>query len=306
MRLTSLALAIPLTLLGCSDDDEPAATTLDSGVTDTGSGAADTGAEPADTSPAVDAPPSDTKLHVRIAHLSPDAPAVDVCVKAKGSADTTFVGPVLKAKLATGLAFAQLSEYLDLEPGEYTARLVAPGAASCATSLASLPDYDLPKLPAGVWATAAAIGEVSKTPATFTVKPFVDSHGAPASGKIAIRFVHASPNTPAVDVGVGEGSAFAKIWSDVSFPNAGAPSGADANGFLTTDPLSAVAVVARATGTSADALVVKPVSAPAGAIVSAFAIGLFGTTSGASRLGVLLCVDSAAASGGLTSCTRAP
>lgn len=307
-RFAAVSLLVPfVALAACSSDDSPATTqdsdtqTFDTGTTDTGAPPSDTGSVDTGSDTASDAPAVDTKVHVRIAHLSPDAPAVDVCVKPKGTA--TFVGPVLKG---SGLAFPQITKYLELPPGEYTARLVAAGATSCDTSLASLPDYDLPKLEAGTWATAAALGEVGSTPATFTVKPFVDSHGAPASGKIAIRFVHASPNTPAVDVGVGEGSAFTKVWGNVAFQSFGAATGADANGFLTTDPLSSVAVVARAAGSSTDALVIKPVSAPAGAIVSAWAIGLFGTTSGDKRLSVLVCVDSADPTGGLTTCNRLP
>lgn len=316
MSLTSrMAVCIVLSsaFLGCSDDAATPATppatdsgtTADTSPSDTGtptdSAPADTGTPPGDTGS--DTPAADTKIHVRVAHLSPDAPAVDVCVKPKSG--SAFVGPALKGALPAGLAFSKVTGYLDLAPGEYTARLVAPGAANCDTSLAGLPDYNLPNLAAGTWATVAAVGEVTATPATFTVLPFVDSHDAPASGKITIRFIHASPTAPAVDVGLGEGAAFAKVWNNVSFKSVGTATGADANGFLTTNPLSAAAVVVRPTGTTTDALVVKPVNAPAGAIVSAFAIGLL-SGSGDKRLSALLCVDSAPASGGLANCARVP
>jgi hypothetical protein len=311
MTLTSrtlglIAVVAPLAVFGCSSDNtttnNPPAdgavtpdgnTTPDGDVIPDGNTTPDGGGE---------------TIQVRVAHLSPDAPAVDVCIKAKGADDSTFIGPVLKAAIPAGLAFGQITGYVPLPPGEYTARLVAPNAANCGTPVAAgLPDYDLPALAAGTWATAAAIGQVGSSPATFTVKPFVDSRGTPpASGKFKIRFVHASPGTPAVDVGVGKGANFTRIWQNVSFPNAGAPTGADANGFLEADPLDNATITARLNSApDADALSVEGVTAPAGAIVSTFAIGL-ATGSGNTRLSVLVCVDSADAVGGLTVCNRLP
>jgi hypothetical protein len=253
---------------------------------------------------AADAPPVDTKIHVRVAHLSPDAPAVDVCVKRKDAADTTYVGPVLKPGLATGLAYSKVTGYLDLDPGAYTVRLVPGGAANCNASLSGLPAYDLPALPAGTWATAAAVGEAGKTPSTFTVKPFVDSR-APVAGKNTIRFVHASPTTPAVDVGVGFRAGFTRIWSSVSFPNAGSPTGADANGFVAADPAADVVVTARVAGSSDDALSVGPIDLVAGKVFSTFAIGLLAGTDD-KKLSVLACDDLAAPTGGLSNCAILP
>lgn len=309
--LVVFVVAAPLASLGCSDDDEPVPTVT---VTDTGIGDVtpiDTGTPPGvdavvEDAPIVDAPPPDTKAHVRIAHLSPDAPAVDVCVKPTGAPDSAYVGPLLNATLPGGLQFAQITQYLELDPGTYTARLVAADAIDCNSSLAGLPTYDLPALAAGTWATAAALGEVSASPATFTVKPFIDEHDAPASGQADIRFVHASPNTPAVDVGIGKGDAFTKIWGPVAFGEVGTTTGADRNGFLTTNPITDAAVVARASGTTTDALVIEPVSVPAGSVVSTWAIGLFGPGNGKNRLSVLICDDLARPMGGLSVCTRRP
>jgi hypothetical protein len=117
-----------------------------------------------------------------------------------------------------------------------------------------------------------------------------------------VRFVHASPGTPAVDVGLVSGSTFTPVFKDVSFGKfAAAGSGIDANGYLATTPLSGVTLGAAPTGTTNVVKSVSGVSAPAGAIVSAFAIG--GKTGATTNpLQVLLCVDSAAASGVLTSC----
>lgn len=242
-----------------------------------------------------------SSVYVRVAHLSPDAPAVDLCLKLGSGA---FAGPVLRGLGATaGLAYPQVTRYLTLDAGAYTVRLVAPGAADCSTSLAGLPDYALPALAAGTYATAAAVGLVGGTP-PFTVKPFVDDH-AVASGKAAIRFVHASPGTPAVDVGVGSGAGFTPLFVNVAFPDAaGAGGGIDANGYLVTDPLAGAQISARVHGSATDALVVPGVSAAAGTTSTVFAIGLLG--SGTTPLRALACVDNDAPSGLLATCAAAP
>jgi hypothetical protein len=245
---------------------------------------------------------SDSKdtINLRVAHLSPNAPAVDFCVKL-GSG--SFTGPVLKGLGVTaGLAYSQVTKYLTLDAGQYTARLVAPNAADCSTSLASLPDYALPSLPGGTYATAAAVGLVGGTPA-FTVKPFVDDYRAPA-GQVALRFVHASPGTPAVDVGVGSGANFTALFSNVAFPDIGSGTGIDANGYYAAAPLTNATVSARVHGTTTDALVIPGVSLPAGATTTAFAIGILGNAT--TPLSVLGCLDNAPPVGNLADCFVAP
>ncbi len=244
------------------------------------------------------------RIHVRVAHLSPNAPAVDFCVRAGTTG--AFVGPVLGASVAGGLTFANVTSYLALDPAAYTVRLVAPGATGCTTSLAGLPDYTLPSLPSGAWATVAAVGNVGDTGATaFTVRPFVDSHGVPAAGKANVRFVHASPGTPAVDVGVVAGTTFVPVWTNTVFPAVGASATADANGFLSIDPLAGATIAVRATGTTTNALTLTNVAMPAGSVNSVFAIGTL-TGTGASRLSALVCADRTAASMGLAPCVRVP
>ena len=67
---------------------------------------------------------------LRIAHLSPDAPAVDVCIAPHGTTD--FAGPVLAgAGAASGLSYGNVTKYLDVEAIQYDVRVVAPGAANC-------------------------------------------------------------------------------------------------------------------------------------------------------------------------------
>jgi hypothetical protein len=245
----------------------------------------------------------DSLAHVRVAHLSPDAPAVDVCVKSH-SASTWPATPLLESlKVPAGLSYPQVTTYVSLPPGSYDVRIVAPDAPSCATALAGLPDTDGVAVSAALYATVAAVGDltVAGSDPAFGLKVFVDERSV-AQGMAKLRFIHTSPGTPAVDVGVGTGASFTKVFPDVAFGQVAASSATiDADGFFTTAPLSSVSVTARIANASTDALTVPGISLPAGAIATAFAIG--GKTGATTNpLKVLLCTDSAAPSGVLTSC----
>jgi hypothetical protein len=245
----------------------------------------------------------DSLAHVRVAHLSPDAPAVDVCVKSHSSS-TWPSSPLLESlKVTAGLSYPQVTTYVSLPVDAYDVRIVAPDAPSCTTALGGLPDTDGVAVSAGLHATVAAMGDltVAGSDPAFGLKVFVDEQGV-TQGMAKLRFIHASPGTPAVDVGVGTGASFTRVFADVAFGQVAAPGGSiDANGFLTTAPLTSVDVTARLANASTDALTVPGVSLPAGTIATAFAIGgKTGTTT--NPLQVLLCNDSAAPSGVLTSC----
>ncbi|MEZ4294409.1 MAG: DUF4397 domain-containing protein [Polyangiaceae bacterium] len=238
---------------------------------------------------------------VRVAHLSSDAPAVDFCVSPDG---VTFVGPVMNKLLgdSDGLAFSEVTAYLSLPPATYTARLVAPGADTCDESLAGLPDVKDLAVADGGFYTVAAIGMLAPPAGAkpFEVTAYVDD-GSVAAGKAKLRFVHASADTPNVDVGTGEKETFAAVFTNVAFSETGKIGGKD---YLETEPLSGVTISARATGTDADALVIPGVNLPEGAIASAFAIG---NLSGApSPLKVLVCVDNGAPEKNLTPCVVVP
>ena len=140
------------------------------------------------------------------------------------------------------------------------------------------------------------------TPA-FTVEPFVDEH-LTAAGKAALRFIHASPGTPAVDVGLESGTTFTPVFSAVAYPSITTGGGVDSNGYIETAPLTNVTVAARATGTTTNALVVPGVSLPASASATVFAIGIIGSTP--TPLKALVCVDNAPPAAGLSECAVEP
>jgi hypothetical protein len=231
-----------------------------------------------------------TTARVRVAHLSPGAPAVDFCLAPAGSGE--FAGPVLAgAGAADGLAYGNVTKYLDVEAMQYDVRLVAPGSKDCATSLGGLPDItDLPELPAGASATIAAEGHVVGT-VPFAVRAYIDD-ATVAFGKIKLRFIHASPGTPNVDIGLGGGVAFTPVFQNVAY--AGTP------GYLETGPIQHGELSARLTGTAADVISVKPARLEAGTIATAFAIG--DAVNPHAPLDVLLCSDNGGPIGLLSDC----
>lgn len=165
-RATSLA--VSALLIACGDDDAPA---------------------PAPASP----------VRLRVAHLSPDAPAVDVCLAPAGSG--SFTGPVLEqAGGASGLEYGQVTRYLEVGPGTYDVRVVGAEATGCGTPL--VPDTTGVALEGGRTLTVAATGLAAPAAGqpAFALVPFADETQV-AAGNAKVRFVHASPGTPPVDVG---------------------------------------------------------------------------------------------------------
>ncbi|KAB1188414.1 MULTISPECIES: DUF4397 domain-containing protein [Haloferax] len=121
-------------------------------------------------------------VFVRAAHLSPDAPNVDVLV------DGTAV--------LTDVPFGAVSDYLSLAAGMYQVTIQATGDPETVVF-----DEEL-DLMSGAY-TVAAIGELAEGAANpFEVVILEDDRSAPADDMARIRVFHASPDAPAVDVTV--------------------------------------------------------------------------------------------------------
>jgi hypothetical protein len=124
----------------------------------------------------------DGDVALRVAHLSPDAPNVDVLVD--GSA------------VLEDVPFGTVSDYLSLSAGSYQVTIQAAGDASTVVFDQSL------DLEPGAY-TAAAIGELdSEAENAFSVELLTDDTSAPADDTARLRVVHAAPDAPAVDITV--------------------------------------------------------------------------------------------------------
>jgi hypothetical protein len=210
------------------------------------------------------------QAQVRVAHLAPDAPNVDVYVNGD---------PVL-----TDVAYTTVSGYLSLPAGTQQVTVYATGDTTS-------PVIDTPvELAAGGAYTVAAVGLVADD--SLSAQVYQDDLRSPDSGNAKVRVVHASPDAGPVDVIPRGGGA---LVEGLSFPEA-SPYAEVPAGSYTLD--------VNAAGTKKTALTVPNTKLASGSVYSAFAVG----TVFADSLNVLLVQDNASgsASASATASASAP
>ena len=195
------------------------------------------------------------EAQVRVAHLSPDAPNVDVYVNGE---------PAL-----TDVPYTTVSSYLSLPAGTQQVTVYATGETSN-------PVIDAPvKIAAGGAYTIAAVGLV--TDGSITAQVYQDDLRAPSEGNAKLRVIHASPDAGPVDVVPRGGE---PLVTDLAFPD-DTPYAEVPAGTYTLD--------VNAAGTDQTTLTVPDAKLAAGGVYSAFAVG----TVYADSLDVLLVQDNA-------------
>jgi hypothetical protein len=119
--------------------------------------------------------------NVRVAHMSPNAPDVDVYVD--GSAALEDV------------PFGAVSQYLEVPAGDRQVEITAAGDPDASVFSGAIP------IAAETDYTITAISEVGNS-ADPAIEPLVlqDDNSAPGNDTARVRLVHASPDAPAVDV----------------------------------------------------------------------------------------------------------
>ncbi|MFN2284095.1 MAG: DUF4397 domain-containing protein, partial [Anaerolineae bacterium] len=190
---------------------------------------------------------------VRVAHTSPDAPAVDVWVNGE--------------KAFEGLAFEDISRYALLPDGAYGIQVTPAGQtepAVISATLAFTPESDY---------TIAATDILTQ----ITPIVLMDDNGAPAAGKAHVRFVHTSPNAPAVDVALAGG---AVLFGNIAFQ--------EASGYLPVDA-GTYDLEVRLAGEATVVLPLPGVTFEEGRIYTVFATGFAG---GDPALNALVAIDS--------------
>ena len=187
---------------------------------------------------------------VRVAHLSPDAPAVDVLVNG--------------AVAFSNASFGEFTDYAPLPAGEYLIQVVPTGATEPVVIETTL------DVPSHGDFTVAAINELADITATV-----FEDQNIRIPGSTRVRFVHASPGTPAVDIALADGGAV--LFSDVSYGESG--------GYITV-PGGIYDLEARVAGTDTVALSLPGVALSGGTGVTVWASGLLGGTP---PLGVAYC-----------------
>ena len=182
MNLKFLALtALPLSILfACADKDTDTGETTDDETTEETTEEEEEVVE--DT--AEETTEVETETNVRVVHLSPDAPAVDVY--ANGAA-------VLNA-----VTFPIGSDYLVVPDGEYTFE-VAPAGTTAADVL---PISLTAILEADTYYTAIAHGYLDPANGTngFAITPFVQDMSEITDGNFRVQVIHAAAGLGQVDI----------------------------------------------------------------------------------------------------------
>jgi hypothetical protein len=192
---------------------------------------------------------------LRVGHLSPDAPNVDVYL------DNAIVSAL------TNVPFQTISGYLNVEARTYNVKVYATG-----TSMNAVIDADVTFLPGEAYTVAATglLGSNDLSPIVLT------DDRTPAGADPQVRFVHTSPDAPSVDVVVAGGPT---LFAGTAFRSA---AGYSAVGAGTYD------LEVRLSTGNALALAVPGIALNSATNYTIFAIGLAGDNS----LAALPVVDS--------------
>jgi predicted ester cyclase len=130
--------------------------------------------------------PAAGKTKLRVAHFSPDAPAVDIFVN--------------NTRVITDLSFLEATGYLEVDPGTYEVGVAPAGGSVIFTTTATLAADQV----VTAWANGLLNGSGAQA---FKVTPTIDA----AFEFARVRFLQASPNAPNVDIFFdGE-----KVFSDI-------------------------------------------------------------------------------------------
>ena len=194
--------------------------------------------------------------NLRVAHLSPDAPNVDVYLDGK-------IVPAL-----TNVAFKAVSPYLKIPVGKHDIAVYVTGKTT--GPVIDVKGLNLEKKSY----TVGAIGLVS----AIKAEVYVDDLTTNAT-KARVRVIHASPDAPAVDVGAKGGTPADALVKSLEFPK-------------TTGYLELAAGVAsleiRVAGNAAAALSFDTPALEAGKVYTVFAVDVV------AKLGVVAVGDAAA------------
>jgi Domain of unknown function (DUF4397) len=197
------------------------------------------------------------QAQVRVAHLSPDAPNVDVSVNGE---------PVAALQ---NVPYGTISPYLPLPAGSQRVTVYPAGDNS-------RPVIDTPvDLAAGGAYTIGAVGLVSD--GSLRAQVYQDDLTPPAQGNSKLRVVHASPDAGPVDVVPAGG---APLVSGLQFPNASP---------YAQVPAGTYTLNVNAAGTDTTAISVPNATVASGGVYSAFAVG----TASAGSLDVIVVQDNA-------------
>lgn len=197
-------------------------------------------------------PVQETAL-VKVIHASPDAPGVDLLV------DNMVAG--------TNLTFPNNTGYLSVNSGTRNVKVNVTGTST------TVIEANLPIMTNKNYSVFAVNAVANLEPIVLE-----DDLSTPASGKAHVRFIHLSPDAPAVDITLTDGTV---VFGDYIFKEASAFTPLDAGTYN---------LQVRLAGTSTVVLDLPNIALTAGKIYTVFAKGFVAGT-GAQSLGAQIIVN---------------
>lgn len=174
---TAGSLAVVGTIAGCTDGGDESGNGGDDNNTSEGANGTDDGGMEEETDSEEEGQEGEMAM-VRVAHLSPNAPNVDVYVDDEA--------------VLEDVPYRTVSDYLELEPGTYGVRITAAGDEETVVF-----EEDV-EVAAGEY-TLAAVGELEGENQPFEVLVLEDDVSDPGENA-RVRVVHAAPDAPEVDL----------------------------------------------------------------------------------------------------------
>lgn len=120
-----------------------------------------------------------SRSYIRLLHGAPGAPAVDVYANDR--------------KIASNLAFKNLTRYIEIRPGRYSIEIYPAGSRRNPVLVENI------SIRPGTIYTVAVVNRVNNL-ALFPIVDLLEISPASRENMIYIRVAHLSPNAPAVDV----------------------------------------------------------------------------------------------------------
>lgn len=197
--------------------------------------------------------PTQSNSFVKVVHASPDAPGVDLLV------DNTVAG--------TNLTFPNNTGYLNVNSGTRNIKVNVTGTSTTVieANLNFAKDVNY---------SVFAVNSVANIEAIVVEDDLI----APAQGKTHVRFIHLSPDAPAVDITLTDGTV---VFSNKSFKESSSFTPLDAGTYN---------LQVRVAGTTTVALDLPGITVEAGKIYTVFAKG-FLAGSGQQQLGAEIIVN---------------
>lgn len=233
-----------------------------------------------------------TLAKVRLGHLLPGGPAVDVCAKPT-TAEAFLAGN--DQRIGSG-NYPSISASLATPADDYDVKVVAKDAGCNAAAVTTGKTGPLGTDAFVTLAVSADDADAAKA----KIFSFANVATAPAAGQSALRLIHLGVGAPAIDAGVfvpGTKVVSPKLFTNASYGNVAA-SALATKGYVETPPLANVVLAVSATGTEqALKKTSAGVSTNADEIQTLIAIGKLGDPT--NPLAVFACGDEVETGGSL-------